>query len=139
MKYMENESSKTEYKKKEIQGNKPIVCTLTPYKEEHGGSLSWWERKKRPTMDEGQRNRCAERKKKNPKNTETDRKVIHQNTKTNTGMEEVGEEEKGRGTLGLEISSKLLEPGAKWTWGGGMEEAIPPLLQLWHSGGVAAD
>jgi hypothetical protein len=67
MKYMENESSKTEYKKKEIQENKPIVCTLTPYKEEHGGSLSWWERKKSPTMDEGQRNRCAEKKKKTQK------------------------------------------------------------------------
>jgi hypothetical protein len=31
------------------------------------------------------------------KNIETDRKVIQQNTKTKTGMEEAGDEEKGRG------------------------------------------
>jgi hypothetical protein len=51
----------------------------------------------------------------------------------------MGEEEKRRGAPGLGTSSKLLELGTKWTWGGGMVEAIPPPLQLWHSGrGVAA-
>jgi hypothetical protein len=60
------------------------------------------------------------------KNTETDRKVIQQNTKTNTGMEEVREEEKGLGAPSLGTSSKLLEPNAKGTWGGGM--AHPPSL-----------
>jgi hypothetical protein len=54
--------------------------------------------------------------KKNPKNTETDKKVIQQNTKTKTGMEEAGEEEKGRRTPGLGTLSKLLESGAKGTW-----------------------
>jgi hypothetical protein len=40
---------------------------------------------------------------------------------------------------GLGTSSKLLEPGAKGMWGGGMAEAIPPPLQLRPSGrGVAA-
>jgi S-adenosylmethionine synthetase len=34
---------------------------------------------------------------KNSKNTETDKKVIQQNTKTKTEMEEAGDEEKGRG------------------------------------------
>jgi hypothetical protein len=34
---------------------------------------------------------------KNLKNTEIDRKVIQQNTKPKTGMEEAGDEEKGRG------------------------------------------
>ena len=43
-------------------------------------------------------------------------------------MEEAGEEEKGRGAPSLGISSKLLEPSAKRTWGGGMVEAIPPTL-----------
>jgi hypothetical protein len=43
------------------------------------------------------RRRSAETAKKNSKNTETDRKVIQQNTKTKTGMEEAGDEEKGRG------------------------------------------
>ena len=76
------------------------------------------------------RRRLAEIAKKNPKNTETDRKVIEQNTKTNTGMEEAGEEEKGRGALGLGTSSKLLEPSAKGMWG------VPPPLQLWCSGRV---
>jgi hypothetical protein len=40
MKYRENKSNIIEYKQKEIQEKKPIACTLTPYKEEHGGSLS---------------------------------------------------------------------------------------------------
>jgi hypothetical protein len=35
--------------------------------------------------------------KKNSKNIETYKKVIQQNTKTKTGMEEAGDEEKGRG------------------------------------------
>jgi hypothetical protein len=51
-------------------------------------------------MDRGQRNwRGEDRQKlqKNSKNTETDRKVIQQNTKTKTEMEEAGEEEKGQG------------------------------------------
>jgi hypothetical protein len=103
MKYKEKKSNITEYKQKEIQGKKPIACMLTPYKEEHGGSSSWWGRERSSTMDGGQRKparrRSAEttKKKKNSKNTETDRKVIQQNTKTKTGMEEVGDEEKGRG------------------------------------------
>jgi hypothetical protein len=61
------------------------------------------------------------------------KKLIHQNTKTKTEMEEAGEEEKGQGAPGLGTSSKLLEPGAKGTWGGGMAEAIPPPLQLRRS------
>jgi hypothetical protein len=40
MKYREKKSNITEYKQKEIQGKKPIPCTLTPYKEEYGGSSS---------------------------------------------------------------------------------------------------
>jgi hypothetical protein len=63
------------------------------------------------------------KKKKNPKNTETDKKVIQQNIKTNTRIDEVGEEENGQGAPGLGTSSKLLEPGAKG-------EAIPPPLRL---------
>jgi hypothetical protein len=44
------------------------------------------------------RKRSAETiKKKNSKNTETDRKVIQQNIKTKTGMEEAGDEKKGQG------------------------------------------
>jgi hypothetical protein len=39
----------------------------------------------------------AKKKKKNPKNTKIDRKVIQQNTKTNIGTDEAGEEEKGWG------------------------------------------
>jgi hypothetical protein len=55
------------------------------------------------------------------------------------GMEEAKEEEKGREAPGLGTSSKLLESGAKWTWEGGMAEAIPPPLQLRRSGrGVMA-
>jgi hypothetical protein len=42
MKYMEKKSNITEYKQKEIQEKKPIACTLTPYKKEHGGSSSRW-------------------------------------------------------------------------------------------------
>jgi hypothetical protein len=56
MKYMENKSNITEYKQKEIQEKKPIACTLTPYKEEHGGSSSQWGRERSSTMDGGQRN-----------------------------------------------------------------------------------
>jgi hypothetical protein len=84
-------------------------------------------------MDGGQRNRPREdqqKLQKNSKNTETDKNVIQQNTKTKIGIEEVGEEEKGRGALSLGTSNKLLEPGAKGTCGGGMTEAIPPPLQL---------
>jgi hypothetical protein len=46
MKYRENKSNIIEYKQKEIQEKKPIACTLTLYKEEHGGSSSQWGRKK---------------------------------------------------------------------------------------------
>jgi hypothetical protein len=56
MKYRKKKSSRTKYKQKEIQGKKLIACTLTPYKEEHGGSSSRWECEKSPTMDGGQRN-----------------------------------------------------------------------------------
>jgi hypothetical protein len=56
MKYRKNKSNITEYKQKEIQENKPIACTLTPYKEEHGGSSSQWGRERSSTMDGGQRN-----------------------------------------------------------------------------------
>jgi hypothetical protein len=90
-------------------------------------------------MDGGQRNRRGEdRYAKKPKKY---RKVIQQNTKTKTEMEEAGEEEeeKGLGAPGLGTSSKLLEPGVKGTWGVGMASAIPTPLQLLHSGrGVAA-
>jgi hypothetical protein len=54
-------------------------------------------------MDGGQQNRCGEDRQKlqkNPKKHRTDRKVIQQNTKTNTGMEEAGE--RGKGTGGTE-------------------------------------
>jgi hypothetical protein len=74
-------------------------------------------------------------KKKNSKNTETDRKVIQQNTRTKIGMEEAVDEEKGWGAPSLGTLSKLLEPGVKETWGGGMEEATPPPLLLQRSGG----
>jgi hypothetical protein len=47
-------------------------------------------------------------------------------------MEEAGEEEKGRGAPGLETSSKLLEPGMKGTWGGGM--ASPTIMAFWEGG-----
>jgi hypothetical protein len=48
-------------------------------------------------------------------------------------MEEAGEEEKGRGAPGLGTSSKLLEPGVKGTWGGGM--ASPTIMAFWEGGG----
>jgi hypothetical protein len=51
-------------------------------------------------MDGGQRNQRREDRQKlqkNSKNTETDRKVIQQNTKTKIGMKEVGDKEKGHG------------------------------------------
>jgi hypothetical protein len=80
-------------------------------------------------------------KKKNPKNTETDRKVIHQNTKTKYRDGGGREEEKGHGASGLGTSSKLLEPGAKGTWGGGMAAIPPPcsygFLRRWGGGMVA--
>jgi hypothetical protein len=69
MKYREKKSNITEYKQKEIQGKKPIACTLTPYKEEHGGSSSRWERERSSAMDEGQRNRRGEDRQKLQKNT----------------------------------------------------------------------
>jgi hypothetical protein len=53
MKYMEKKNSRIEYKQKEIQGKKPIACMLIPYKEEHCGSLLWWECEKIPAMDRG--------------------------------------------------------------------------------------
>jgi hypothetical protein len=73
---------------------------------------------------------CKKKTQKTQKQTE---KKYIKTPKQNTGMEEAGEEEKGRGAPGLGTSSKLLEPGAKGTWGGGMAEAIPPPLQLWLS------
>jgi hypothetical protein len=62
-------SNITEYKQKEIQGKKPIACTLTPYKEEHGGSLSRWGRERSSAMDGGQRNLSGEDRQKLQKNT----------------------------------------------------------------------
>jgi hypothetical protein len=90
MKYREKKSNITEYKQKEIQGKKPITCTLTPYKEEHGGSSSRWGCKRSSTMDRGQRNRRREDRQKlqkNSKNTETDTKntAKHQNKNRNGG------------------------------------------------------
>jgi hypothetical protein len=79
MKYKENKSNITEYKQKEIQEKKPIACTLTPYKEEHGGSSSQWGRKRSSTMDGGQRNWRGEDRqncKKTQKTQKTNRKVI---------------------------------------------------------------
>jgi hypothetical protein len=81
MKYRENKSNITEYKQKEIQEKKLITCTLTSYKEEHGGSSSQWGRDRSSTMDGGQRNWLGEDRQKLQKNTEIDRKVIQQNTK----------------------------------------------------------
>jgi hypothetical protein len=49
-------------------------------------------------------------------------------------MEEVGEEENGQGAPSLGTSSKLLEPNAKGTWGGGMTEAILPPLHFLRGG-----
>jgi hypothetical protein len=60
MKYKEKKSNITEYKQKEIQGKKPIAYTLTPYKEEYGGSSSRWGRERSLAMDGGQRNRRGE-------------------------------------------------------------------------------
>jgi hypothetical protein len=53
MKYREKKSNITEYKQKKIQGKKPIACTLTSYKEEHGGSSSQWGRERSSAMDGG--------------------------------------------------------------------------------------
>jgi hypothetical protein len=46
---MEKKSSRIEYKQKEIQGKKPIMCTLTPYKEEHCESSLRWGCEKKPS------------------------------------------------------------------------------------------
>jgi hypothetical protein len=100
MKYKKKKSNIIEYNQKEIQGKKPITCTLTPYKEEYGGSSSRWGRKRSSAMDEGQRNRRGEdwqKLQKKLKKHRNRRKKIQQNTKTKTGMEEAGDEEKGRG------------------------------------------
>jgi hypothetical protein len=42
MKYREKKRNRTEYKQKEIQRKIPIACSLTLYKEEHGGSSLGW-------------------------------------------------------------------------------------------------
>jgi hypothetical protein len=79
MKYREKKSNITKYKQKEIQGKKPIACTLTSYKEEHDGSSLWWGCKRSSGVDGGQRNQRREDRQKlqkNSKNTEIDRKVI---------------------------------------------------------------
>jgi hypothetical protein len=47
-------------------------------------------------------------------------------------MEEAGEEEKGRGAPDLGTSSKLLEPGAKGTWGGGMAHPSSPTVTAFY-------
>jgi hypothetical protein len=53
MKYRKNKSNIIEYKQKEIQEKKPIACTLTPYKEEYGGSSSQWGRERSSKWTEG--------------------------------------------------------------------------------------
>jgi hypothetical protein len=106
MKYRENRSNITEYKQKEIQEKKPIACTLTPYKEEHGGSMSQWGRERSSTMDEGQQNwRGEDRQKlqKNSKNTETDKKVIQQNTKQKLEWRRRGMRKRDGGTGSRDI------------------------------------
>jgi hypothetical protein len=107
MKYRENKSNITEYKQKEIQEKKPIACTLTPYKEEHGGSSSKWGRERSSTMDGGQRNWRGEDRqklqKKTQKNTETDRKVIQQNTKQKLEWRRRGMRKKDGGTGSRDI------------------------------------
>jgi hypothetical protein len=61
MKYREKKSNITEYKQKEIQGKKPIVCTLTPYKEKYGGSsLQWGPELKKLSNGWRQQNRRGE-------------------------------------------------------------------------------
>jgi hypothetical protein len=78
MKYREKKSNITEYKQKEIQEKKPIACTLTSYKEEHGESSLRWGRERSSAMDGGQRNRREEDRQKlqkNSKNTKTDKKI----------------------------------------------------------------
>jgi hypothetical protein len=56
MKYKEKKNNIIEYKQKEIQGKKPIACTLTPYKEEHDGSSLRWGRERSSATDGGQQN-----------------------------------------------------------------------------------
>jgi hypothetical protein len=100
MKYRENKSNIIEYKQKEIQEKKPIACTLTPYKEEHGGSSSQWGRERSSTMDGGQRNWRGEDRQKLQKNSKKHRNRQKSNTakyQTKTRMEEAGDEKKGRG------------------------------------------
>jgi hypothetical protein len=79
MKYREKKSNITEYKQKEIQGKKPIACTLTPYKEEHDGSSSRWGAKEAQEWTEGSETsaeKIGRNYKKNSRNTKIDRKVI---------------------------------------------------------------
>jgi hypothetical protein len=73
MKYRENKSNIIEYKQKEIQEKKPIVCTLTLYKEEHGGSSSQWGRERSSTIDGGQQNWRGEDRQKLQKNSKKHR------------------------------------------------------------------
>jgi hypothetical protein len=103
MKYRENKSNITEYKQKEIQEKKPIACTLTSYKEEHGESSSQWGRERSSTMDGGQRNWRGEDRQKLQKNTETDRKVIQQNTKQKLEWKRRGMRKRDGGTGSRDI------------------------------------
>jgi hypothetical protein len=72
------------------------------------------------------RRRSAEtvKKLKKHKNRQKSNTAKHQ---TKLGMEKAGMRKRD-GAPGLGTSSKLLEPSARGTWGGGMVEAIPPPL-----------
>jgi hypothetical protein len=97
MKYRENKSNITKYKQKEIQEKKPIAFTLTPYKEEHGGSSSQWGHERSSTMDRGQRNWRGEYRQKLQKKHRNRQKSNTAKYQTKTIMEEAGDEKKGRG------------------------------------------
>jgi hypothetical protein len=101
MKYRKNKSNITEYKQKEIQEKKPIACTLTPYKEEHGGTSSQWGRERSSTMDGEQRNWRGEDRQKLQKNSKKHRNRQKSNTakyQTKTRMEEAGMRKRDGGT-----------------------------------------
>jgi hypothetical protein len=97
MKYRENKSNITEYKQKKYRKKKPIECTLTPYKEEHGESSSQWGHERSSTMDGGQRNWSGEDRQKLQKNSTKHRNRQKSNTakyQTKTRMEEAEDEKK---------------------------------------------
>jgi hypothetical protein len=104
MKYREKKINIIEYKQKKIQGKKPIACTLTPYKEEYGGSSSRWGREKSSAMDwraaKLVRRRSAETTKKLKKhiNKQKSNTAKHQNKNRDEGGEEMRKRDGGTGS-----------------------------------------